>query len=93
MENWKRALLAGSAGAALVLFLKKKPGAGTILAGVALATVASEYPDKFAEFRERLPQYVERGTNFLDVVSRVAERLAEAAETRGTAWYEALLRG
>ena len=93
MENWKRVLLAGSAGAAVVLFLKKKPAAGTILTGVALATLVSEYPDRFAEFREKLPHYVERGTNFLDVVSRVGERLAEAAETRGTAWYEALLRG
>jgi len=58
-----------------------------------LATLASEYPDQFAEFRENLPDYVERGTHFLDVVSRVGERLAEAAENRGSAWYEALLRG
>lgn len=93
METWKRALLAGSAGAALIMFLKGKPAAGIILAGVGLATLASEYPDKFAEIRERLPDYMERGNTFLDVVSRVGERLAEVAESRGSNWYEALLRG
>ncbi|MBV8050875.1 MAG: hypothetical protein JOZ80_06795 [Acidobacteriaceae bacterium] len=92
MEAWKRALLAGSAGAAAIMFLKGKPTAGVILAGVGLATLASEYPDKFAEIRERLPDYVERGNTFLGVVSRVGERLAEAAESRGSTWYEALLR-
>jgi hypothetical protein len=93
METWKRALLAGSAGAALIMFLKGKSAAGIILAGVGLATLASEYPDKFAEIRERLPEYMERGNTFLDVVSRVGERLAEVAESRGSNWYEALLRG
>lgn len=92
MENWKRALLAGSAGAAVIMFLKGKPAAGMILAGVGLATLASEYPDKFADFREKLPHYIERGNTFLDVVSRVGERLAEVAESRGSTWYEALLR-
>lgn len=91
MENWKKALLAGSAGASLMLFLKGNKTAGLIFAGVSLATLASEYPEKFAEFRENLPDYVERGSTFLDVVSRVGERLADAAESRGTAWYEALL--
>ncbi len=93
MEAWKRALLAGSAGAAAIMFLKGKPTAGVILAGVGLATLASEYPDKFAEFRERLPEYVERGNTFLNVISRVGERLADATEHRGSTWYEALLRG
>jgi hypothetical protein len=92
VETWKRALLAGSAGAAVIMFLKGKPAAGIILAGVGLATVASEYPDKFAEIRERLPEYMERGNTFLDVVSRVGERLADVAEHRGSTWYEALLR-
>jgi hypothetical protein len=91
MENWKRALLAGSIGAGAIMLLKGNRTAGLIFAGVGLATLASEYPEKFAEFRENLPNYVERGTTFLDVVSRVGERLAEAAEGRGAAWYQALL--
>jgi hypothetical protein len=93
MENWKRALVAGSAGASAIFFLTGKRAAGILFAGVSLATLAAEYPDKFAEIREKLPDYVERGTNFLDVVSRVGERLAEVAERRSTDWYESLLRG
>lgn len=90
MENWKRALVGASAGAAVIMLAKGKTTAGIILAGVSLSTLASEYPDQFAEFRERLPEYVERGSVFLDVVLRAGERLAQA-EGRGGRWYEALL--
>ncbi|MBZ5598188.1 MAG: hypothetical protein LAN83_07685 [Acidobacteriia bacterium] len=85
MENWKRVLLAASVGASAVLFLKRKWPAGIIFAGVGLATLASEYPEEFARFRESLPEYVERGTRFVDVASRAGERLARYAEQRGRA--------
>ena len=46
---------------------------------------------------KRLPKYasgfrdfIERGNSFLEVATRVGDRLAEAAENRGT-WYETLL--
>ena len=91
MEYWKRALLAGSAGAAAIMFIKGNRSAGLILTGVGLATLASEYPEKFAELRENLPDYIERGTTYLDVVTRVGERLAQVADGRGADWYEALL--
>ncbi len=93
MEHWKRALLAGSAGASAILFLQRKRAAGVVFAGVALAMLASEYPEKFAEFRRKLPDYVERGTSFLEVVSRAGERLAKFAERRGSAWYESITSG
>ena len=89
MPNWKRALLGGSAGAAAILFLKGRPGAGVILAGIGLATLASEYPRQFEEFRRHLPRYIEQGTYYLESVSRLGERLASAAE-RGSSWYERL---
>ena len=92
MQNWKRALLAGSAGAAVAMFLKGRTTAGVVLAGVSLATLASEYPEKFAEIREHLPSYVDRGAVFLDLVSRAGERIAEIADGRGAPWYEGLLR-
>ena len=91
MENWKRALLAGSAGLSVICLLKGSRTGGLIFGGVALATLASEYPDKFAEIRAKLPDYVERGSTFLEVASRVGERLADVAERRGSAWYEALM--
>jgi len=93
MQVWKQALVAGSAGAAVVMFLKGKITAGVVLSGVSLATLASEYPEKFSEIRDSLPRYVERGTVFLDLVSRAGERIAEVAEGRGAPWYEGFLRG
>lgn len=93
MPHWKRALLAGSAAASAIMFLKKKRAAGVLLAGVGLATLASEYPEKFAQVRENLPDYLERGTNFLDVVSHLGERLAAATQGRDTGKYESLSRG
>ena len=74
MENWKRALLAGSSVASVILLLRGKRAPGILFGGISLATLASEYPDQFAEFRENLPDYVERGTRFLDVVTRAGER-------------------
>jgi hypothetical protein len=91
VENWKVALASGAAGLGTALFLRKKWTAGVILAGVGIATIASEYPEKFAEVRDRLPDFIERGNNFLGVATRVGDRLAEVAESRGN-WYESLLR-
>lgn len=85
MENWKRALLAVSVGASVLLFLKGKRTAGIICAGAGLATLASEYPEEFARFRENLPDYVERGTRFVVVASRAGERWARHAGERGRA--------
>jgi hypothetical protein len=92
MENWKLALVGGAAGVSTVMFLKRKWTAGIILAGVGVAAVASEYPEEFAELRNRLPDFIERGNSFLEVASRVGDRLAEVAEQRGRTWYESLLR-
>jgi len=90
MQNWKKALIAGSATAAAIMFLKRKPSVGLLMAGVAAGTIASEYPQEFKRLRKRLPDYIERGSYFLDMVSRVGERLAEAAEGRGASWYKTL---
>ena len=91
MENWKRGLVGVSTGAAVVMLAKGKTTAGVILAGVSLSMLASEYPDQFAEFRERLPEYVERGSVFLDIVVRAGERLAQA-ESQISRWYGPQLR-
>jgi hypothetical protein len=89
MQNWKRAAVAGSIGTSAILFLKGKRPAGVLLAGIGLAVLASEYPEKFRRLREDLPDYVDRGMRFLETVSRVGERLAEATERRGrAAWKE-----
>jgi len=93
MENWKRGLIAGSAGLSLVFLLKGSRTGALIFGGAALATLASEYPEKFAEIRKKLPDYMDRGATFLEVVSRLGERLAEVTESRSNTWVEALLNG
>lgn len=93
MENWKRAVLAGAAGVSAICLLKGSRTGALIFGGVALATLASEYPDEFSEFRRKLPHYIERGSDFLDVALRVGDRMAQVAENRGAAWYEALMHG
>jgi hypothetical protein len=92
MENWKRALLAGSAGASVILLLKGNRTGGMVFGGIALATLASEYPDEFRRFRRKLPDYIEQGSTFLDIAAKVGERLAYAAEKRGNRWLESLLQ-
>ena len=92
MENWKRAVVAGSAGVGIIFLLRGSRTGAMICGGVALAALASEYPEKFAEIRSKLPDYVERGAALMDVATRVGERIAEVAERRGAAWYESLLR-
>src|SRR5437763_16553226 len=92
MEHWKRVLLGGAARLSAICLLKGSRTGEVIFGGVALATLASEYPDEFAEFRRKLPDYIERGSTFVDVALRVGERMADVAENRGAAWYEALMR-
>jgi hypothetical protein len=91
MENWKRALVAGSAAAGVLLFMKRQKTAGMLCTGISLATLASEYPEKFAEVRENLRDYIEQGEKFMEIAARVGERIAEAAEGRTASWYESLL--
>jgi hypothetical protein len=91
MENWKKYVLAGSAGLAAILLLKGSRTGGLVFSGVALAALASEYPDTFAEIRSQLPAYIERGKTVLEVATRIGERFADVSESRGAAWYEALL--
>jgi hypothetical protein len=85
MQNWKKALVAGSAAASAIMFLKKKPAAGILLAGVSLITVATEYPEQFTKARRALPEYFGRGMRLAEFASRAAERISGFAERRGRA--------
>lgn len=83
MENWKRGVLAASAGAAAVLFLKNRKPAGVLMAGVGLAVLASEYPEKFDRIRAEVPYYLERGTRLLEFASRMGQKITKIADSRG----------
>jgi hypothetical protein len=82
MENWKRVVIAGSAGAATILLLKGRRPAGVLLAGVGLAVLASEYPEKFEQIREEIPSYVRQGMRFLDLSMKIGSKVGELAERR-----------
>ena len=81
MENWKRAVIAGSAGTAALLVIKGRRPA---------AVLASEYPDQFVRIREELPSYVRQGTRFLDLAIRIGSRIEELAERRAARAFEEL---
>jgi hypothetical protein len=80
MESWKKAVVAGSFGASAYLFLKKRWPAGVLSAGVGLAVLASEYPEKFRKVQSMLPEYFEQGMRLADLASRAGQRIAQYAE-------------
>ncbi|MHB8215646.1 MAG: hypothetical protein ACYDDS_06155 [Candidatus Sulfotelmatobacter sp.] len=90
MDSWKKAVVAGAIGAAAVLFLKKRFPAGVLAGGVALAVVASEYPEKFEKVRQSLPDYFDRGMQVLEMAGRAGQRITDAAGRGGGAgvWDE-----
>jgi hypothetical protein len=90
MENWKRAVIAGSAAAAAVLVMKGKRPAAVLVGGVGLAVLASEYPEQFGKIREELPSYVRQGTKFLDLAMKIGNRVEEWAEQRAARAFEEL---
>ena len=79
MEGWKKAVLAGSIGVATVLFLKKKYPAGVLATGVGLALLAAEYPEKFDQVRNALPDYFDRGMRVMEMAGRAGKRITDAA--------------
>jgi hypothetical protein len=90
MENWKRAVIAGSVGGATMLLLKGKRPAAVLVGGVGLAVLASEYPSQFGKIREELPSYVRQGTRFLDLAMKIGGRIGELAEKRAAQAFEEL---
>jgi hypothetical protein len=47
--------------------------------------LASEYPDKLEEIKDRLPEYADRGVRMLDGIARAGERISDLLEKRGRA--------
>lgn len=90
MQNWKRAVIAGSAGAAAILMLKGKRPAAVLAGGVGLAVLASEYPEKFERIREEIPSYVRQGTKFLDLAMKIGSKIEQIAESRGRRLWDEL---
>ena len=90
MENWKRAVIAGSVGVAALLLVKRRRPAAVLAGSVGLAVLASEYPEQFVRIREELPSYVRQGTKFLDLAIRIGGKIEELAEKRAVQAFEVL---
>ena len=90
MENWKRAVIAGSAGVATMLLLKGRRPAAVLVGSMGLAVLASEYPAQFVRIREELPSYVQQGTKFLDLAIKIGGKIEELAEKRAARAFEEL---
>jgi hypothetical protein len=82
MRNWKRAVILGSVGAGAVLAITGRKTLGVVLAGVGLAVLASEHPEKIEEVWQRAPDYLQKGTQILDMVSGFVEQIAEHQQRR-----------
>jgi hypothetical protein len=90
MENWKRAVIAGTAGTAAMLVLKGRRPAAVLVGSVGLAVLASEYPEQFRRIREELPSYVRQGTRFLDLAMKIGSKIEELADKRAARAFEEL---
>ena len=85
MPNWRKAVVIGSFTAGALLLIKGHRPAGVAAATVGLAILAAEYPDKFEQVWENAPDYIYRGTQIFQTLSRIAERFAENASQHGLA--------
>ena len=82
MNNWKRALIFGSLGAGAFLIATGRRPVGLVVAGIGVATLAAEYPEKFERLWEQAPEYLSRGNQIVTAVSRMLERYAEHQQGR-----------
>jgi hypothetical protein len=75
--DWKKTLIYGSFAAGALLFLSGRRPAGLAVAGVGLATFAAENPEKFEEIWNHLPEYIEKGSKFVDMAATFMEKLGQ----------------
>jgi hypothetical protein len=76
-ENWKKMLMVGAfAGAAYLLISGRRP-AGFALAGIGLAVLAAEHPERFEEIWNQAPHYLDRGTKVMSQISDLVDKIAE----------------
>jgi len=80
MENWKKALLVGSAGAAAVCFAKGKRPAGVIAAGIGLVVLAAEYPRAFDQIANMTPGPLGRGLRLVEFVSNAGQKFIDGTD-------------
>ena len=75
--DWKKGIIYGSFAAGALLFLTGRRPAGLVVAGVGLATLAVEHPERFEELWNRLPEYIDKGSKLVDGAATFLEKLSQ----------------
>ncbi|HUN87203.1 MAG TPA: hypothetical protein VMU28_00335 [Terriglobales bacterium] len=83
MQNWKKAVIAGSVAAGVIMIVKGKRSLGAAATTAGLVLLASEYPEQFEHVWENAPDYISRGSQIFQTVQRLAERFANEASHHG----------
>jgi len=79
-QDWKKVLMFGAFGAAAYFLLSGNRAAGMASAGVGLAALASEHPDKLEQFWNQAPEYLDRGHRIVNGIQALVERITEHAQ-------------
>ena len=80
-QDWKRILMFGAFGAAAYFLLSGKRAAGMATAGVGLAVLAAEHPEKFEQIWNQAPEYLDRGHRIVNGIQSLVERISEHAQS------------
>lgn len=81
--DWKKTLTYGSLAAGAILFFTGRRPAGLALAGVGVATLASENPERLEELWKRMPEYIDRSGKFIDMAAAFLERIGQRQSEAG----------
>jgi hypothetical protein len=75
--DWKKGLIYGSFVAGAILFVTGRRPAGLAVAGIGVATLIAEHPEKFEDLWRRMPEYIEKGGRLLDRAAGLIELLGQ----------------
>jgi len=78
MASWKRALIFSSLGAGVALYVSGRRAAGTALAGVGIGALVYQNRETIAKLASDMPQFLEKGTQVVQTITAVGQRLMEA---------------
>ena len=79
--DWKKVLTWVSLGAAGFLLLSGKRAAGMAAAGIGLASLASQHPEKFEKIWNEAPEYLDRGHRIVNGIQSLLDRIVQHTAT------------
>jgi hypothetical protein len=85
MATWKRALIFSSLGAGVALYISGRRAAGTALAGVGIGALVYENRETIAKLATDVPQFLEKGSQVVQTITAVGQRLMEARRSAASA--------